>query len=390
MKNASVGIVGEEITLIESSLTFKHDDSKWDSIVDLKEAHLYPGIVAPNSTLGLTEIDAVRATRDYDDVGELNPHVRSLIAFNAESDVMTTIKTNGVLLVQSVPRGGTVSGQSSVFHTQGWNWEDAAVSVDDGVHLNWPRFLRYWNAGLQKNKVDDSKDAYAKEKKEIEDFFDLTLAYFNSDAVQIDNRLEGMRGIFSGNKRLYIHADELQQLTDVLLFCNKYKIAHPVIVGGYDAHLLLPQLRDAKIPVMLPRVHSLPYNENDAIDHAFQLPGILHEAGILYCLQNEGDMEAMNSRNIPFLAGHTMGFGLSEEEALMSVTLNPCRIMGIDSEYGSIEIGKKATLFVSEGPALNMRTNHVTHALMNGEWVDLSNRQESLYLKYKKKYEQQN
>jgi len=100
-------------------------------------------------------------------------------------------------------------------------------------------------------------------------------------------------------------------------------------------------------------------------------------------------MEAMNARNIPFLAGHTTGFGLSREDALRSVSLSACEIMGIDKQHGSIEVGKKATLFVSKGSAFDMMTNDVTMALMNGVWVDLDDRQKQLYRKYKEKYKNQ-
>jgi imidazolonepropionase-like amidohydrolase len=137
---------------------------------------------------------------------------------------------------------------------------------------------------------------------------------------------------------------------------------------------------------MLPRVHSLPENEDDPIDLPYRLPSILQAAGVQFCLQNEGDMEAMNARNIPFLAGHTLGFGLTPEQALRSVSLSSCEIMGIDKYYGTIEVGKKATLFVSKGPAFDIISNDVTYALMDGIWVVLGNRQLDLYLRYKNKY----
>lgn len=391
LESASVGVRDGRIALIKNTLTYRHDPNKWDTVIDLKGQHMYPGIVAPNTTLGLTEIDAVRATRDYDDVGTYNPHVRSLIAFNVESDVMTTVRTNGVLLAQPTPRGGTISGSSSIMQLDGWNWEDAAVKVDDGVHLNWPNFIPWNQDVFEKGNQDKNENKYEKEKQKIYAFFEMAKSYAEAVSPEIpEQRLEAMEAVFKGNKRLYIHAEELQQLLDVLDFCSHFKLKFPVIVGGYDSYLITPQLRDAKIPVMLPRVHSLPMREDDPIDLPFQLPKLLKEGGVLFCLQNEGDMEAMNGRNIPFLAGHTMGFGLTAEEALMSVTLNSCKIIGIDKDYGSIEVGKVATLFISSGPALEMLTNDVTMAMVQGRWINLNNRQQTLYQKYKAKYDNQN
>ena len=149
------------------------------------------------------------------------------------------------------------------------------------------------------------------------------------------------------------------------------------------------QLKDAKIPVMLTRLHSLPKNEDDPVDLVYRLPALLNEAGVKFCLQNSGDMEAMNARNLPFIAGSAMAYGLSEEEAVRSVTLNAAEIMGLDKQYGSIEVGKKATLFLSKGNALDMKTNNVISILVNGEFVPGENHQTELYLKYKKKYEKE-
>lgn len=387
IQSASVGIRDGKFDLIKNTLTYKHDPKKWDTIIDLNGQHMYPGLVAPNSTLGLTEIDAVRATRDFDEVGELNPHIRSLIAYNVESDVIATVRSNGVLLAQVTPRGGVISGSSSLMHLDGWNWEDAAVVADDGIHVNWPSFFRSNRGAVSSQDEDKRKEAYEEHKREIRTFFEQAKSYAEMPRQEYpDLRFEAMKGIFKGDKRVYFHAEELQQLLDVIEFCQYFDFDHPVIIGGYDSYLIIPQLRDAKIPIMLPRIHSLPENEHDPVDLPYKLPSLLKEGGILFCLQNEGDMEAMNARNIPFLAGHTMGYGLSEEEALRSVSLSSCEILGIDKEYGSIEIGKKATLFVSTGPALDMRTNNVTLAMMNGIWVDLNDRQKALYEKYKEKY----
>lgn len=390
IETAAVGIINGEITLVKNVLTYSYSVSDWDTIVNLQGQHLYPGLVAPNSTLGLTEIDAVRATRDYDEVGNMNPHIRALIAYNVESDVIATVRSNGVLITQITPRGGVVTGSSSIMHLDGWNWEDAAISVDDGIHLNWPASFSSRNTQFDPTEADKRKNEYEKKKREIYTFFSNALAYTEKNNHEFPElRLDAMTACFKGNKRVYIRANELQQLVDVIDFVRFFNLKFPVIVGGYDSYLILPQLRDLKIPLMLPRVHSLPENEDDPIDLPFRLPSMLKEANVPFCLQNEGDMEAMNARNIPFLAGHTTGFGLSSEDALRAVSLSPCEIMGIDNLYGSIEVGKKATLFASKGNAFDALTNDVTMALMNGIFVNLDDRQKQLYRKYEGKYRDQ-
>lgn len=386
IESAAIGIKQGKIEFVKNSLAFTYDANEWDTIVDATRQEIYPGFVAPNSTLGITEIDAVRATNDFNDVGVYNPHVRAQIAFNVESKIISTVRTNGVLISQATPRGGIISGSSAVMGLDGWNWEDATIQKDDGIHLNWPSSMQgggWWAEPSQKKR----NEKYDEQRREIIEFFQLAKAYAQANnSNNPDLRLEAMRDCFEGKKRVYIHADELQEITDVIEFSIDLGLKFPVIVGGYDAHLVGRRLKDANIPVMVIRPHSLPENEDDALDHPFELPVLLRKEGVKFCIQNEGDMEAMNARNIPFLAGTAMAYGLSEEEAISSISLWSCQILGIDNQYGSIEKGKSATLFISKGNALDMRSNAVTTGMIDGNFISKSNFQNDLYEKYLEKY----
>jgi len=373
IESAAIGVVNDRIDFVKNALTQSFDPTKWDTIIQLKGQHVYPALVSANNTLGLTEIDAVRATRDFNDVGVWNPHVRAQIAFNVESRVVETVRTNGVLISQATPRGGYISGTSALMNLAGWNWEDATIVANDGIHLNWPY----------------SKESYQKEKQEIYRFFEMAKAYAERKDQQPDDlRMEAMKACFNGQKRVYIHAESLQQIVDVIEFAKKFELAFPVIVGGTEAYLIGPKLKDSKIPIMLGRIHSLPQHEDDLTYQPYRLPSLLKAQGILFCLQNEGDMQPMNTRNLPFQAGTTMAYGLTEEEALQTISLNVCKIVGIDQDYGTLSAGKKATFFVSKGPALEMKTNLVSLILIDGKFCTTSNFQQELYQKYQDKYKQ--
>ncbi|HNF44450.1 MAG TPA: amidohydrolase family protein, partial [Ferruginibacter sp.] len=62
------------------------------------------------------------------------------------------------------------------------------------------------------------------------------------------------------------------------------------------------------------------------------------------------------------------------------------RILGIADRTGSIEAGKDANIVVSEGDLLDMRTNIIDHAYIQGRDVDLHNKQTQLAEKYENKY----
>ena len=349
--------------------------------------HLYPGMIVPDITLGITEIGQVRATHDERETGQWNPHVRSIIAYNTESDVTSTVRTNGVLMGQITPRGGTFSGTSSVVHFDAWNWEDAVIRMDDGIHLNWPNMYRrsgWWSSGSSHRPNKDFGDKLA----ELREFVADARAYAQrTDQVEKDLRMEATRGLFDGSKTLYIHVSYVKDIIEAVNLKRDYGIEKMTIVGGYDSWMVTDLLRENKVSVILQRVHSLPNREEDDIYATFNLAKKLQDANVLYCLSYTGDMEGMGSRNLPFTAGTAAAYGLTKEQALAAISLNTAKILGIDEQVGSIEIGKQATLFVSTGDALDMLTNNVERAFISGRDIELNNRQMELYRKYKEKYE---
>jgi imidazolonepropionase-like amidohydrolase len=159
-----------------------------------------------------------------------------------------------------------------------------------------------------------------------------------------------------------------------------------VIVGGYDAYLVADILRENNVSVLLHSVHRLPRFTEDDIDLQYRLPKLLADEGVLFGLQVDAQMTEMNSRNLPFYGGTARKYGLTEEQAVMALSRNIARILGIDDTCGSIERGKDATLFISEGDALDIRTNRVSHAFIQGRAIDVDNRQRELYRKFQTKY----
>jgi imidazolonepropionase-like amidohydrolase len=212
--------------------------------------------------------------------------------------------------------------------------------------------------------------------------------YISGKADEKNLRFEAMRGVFSGEKRLYVHVNNAKDILSAINFCKQYEIKNPVLVGVKEGAKVLKDIKASNIPVMVVRVHDLPEKTDDDIDAIYKLPAMLQKEEILFCLSTEGDteMEAMNSRNLPFLAGSAVAYGLSKEEALSAVTLNTAKIMGADKKIGSIEENKLASLVVSEGDILDMKSSIITHAFIAGKPVNLKNQQTELYLKYKEKY----
>jgi len=385
IESCLITVKNNTIESVQSSIGIRLDYKSFDTVINLEGHHVYPALINANNVLGLHDAFSVRATRDMQDVGQINPHIRALIAYNTDNKITPTIKTNGILYTQVTPRGGLISGASSILALEGWNWEDAVLKEDDGIHLNYPEYII--------RSGDDGEDKemkrYQDRLNELELFMKDAFAYYNSkDITEKNIRFEAMKGVFSGSKKLYIHADRAKDILSAIALSKNYAIKFPVLVGARECSKILKEIKSSNIPVMLVRVHDLPDKADDDIDAIYKLPSMLQKEGILFCLQTSGDMEmeAMNSRNLPFLAGSAVAYGLTKEEALTSITLSTAKIMGIDKQLGSIEEGKLASMVVSTGDILDMKTSSITHAFIAGKPVNLMNQQTELYLKYKTKY----
>ncbi len=383
IEKSAIGFENGELLFVSDAKDYTRQLG--DEVIDITGKQVYPGFIAPSTTLGLVEIEAARATRDFEDVGYINPHVRSEISYNTDSKIIPTIRTNGVLLAQVAPRGGLISGTSSVFTLDGWNWEDAVYKTDDGIFVNWP--ARYSAGGWWGEPEPMKKnEEYEKRIVALQKFFADAKAYSQNGQSELDIRMEAMKGIFSGEKRLFINATLAKDIIEAVYFAKKFAVPHLVIVGAKDASLVTDVLKNNNVAVVLDRVHDLPSSPDSDIDLPFKTPKILQDAGVLYCLSYMGGMETAGMRNLPFTAGTAVAYGLTKEQALSAITLNTAKILGIDATAGTLEGGKDATLFVSSGDALDMRTNNVEMAFINGKKLDLDNHQKQLYRKFRNKY----
>ncbi|MEL6274272.1 MAG: amidohydrolase family protein, partial [Bacteroidota bacterium] len=364
---------------IESVSNTSTDTPSGYEIVDGSGKHVYPGLIALLSGLGLTEIGAVRATRDGRETGLLNPNVRALIAFNTDSQIIPTVRSRGIMLAQIVPSGGRISGKSSVVEMDGWNWEDAVRRADEGVHINWPRLTTFnWRERTYK-----ANEKYEEQVTALKNFLKQAAAYCTDGRVgETQLKLAAMCEAMKGEATLYIHTGYARSIQEAVLAMKELGVK-PVIAGGYESFMVTDFLKQEDISVILYSTQSLPEEEDDDVDQPFKTPAQLAEAGVDFALSHGNNWD---QRNIPFTVGTAVAYGLPYERAIQSITLNAAKILGIDETYGSLEAGKSATLIVVDGDVLDMRTSEVEMAFIDGRKVDLDNKQAELERKFREKY----
>lgn len=354
--------------------------------INANGSHLYPGLILPNSKVGLEDISAVRATVDHTEVGELNSNIRSLIAFNTDSEVISTFRYNGILLSQVVPDGSFVTGNSSIMMMEGWNWEDAAYKIDDGMHVKWPRKTYPPSRWSGQTSFRDNPN-YKSSVDMINKFLIDSRSYFNlngDENKEVNLKLEAMVDVFNGKKKIYLHVGSREQIIESVQMFQKHGINDLVLVGANDALYAIDFILENDLPVLLNNLHRVPSRNHEDVDLPYKLPYLLQKEGVLVGLTASGSLHSQ--RNLPFLAGTAAGYGLSKEEALKLITSNNAKILGIDNVTGTIMVGKDANIIISKGDILDMKSSMIEYAFITGRKVNLDGKQQILYDRFKRKY----
>jgi imidazolonepropionase-like amidohydrolase len=380
IENGKIAAVGSDVTVPAGA-----------TAVDAKGKHVYPGLVLASSNLGLVEISSVRASSDVREIGDMNPNVRSIVAYNTDSKVINTLRANGVLMANIVPQGSLLAGSSSVVQLDAWNWKDASYKTDEGMHLYMPmmmarpRFGRGGGGGggPQAPTVDPVK-ADLEKVEEVKSFFREAKAY-NAVATHDETnlKLEAVKGLYDKSQKLYVHASTVRQILVAIDFVKEFGF-EVVIVGGSESYQIADLLKQHNISVILQQPHSLPTGEDDDVDQPYKTAAALQKAGVLFAISD--DDSQTRGRNLAFNAGTAAAYGLTKEEALSAITLNAAKMLGVSDKTGSIEVGKDANIVISEGDLLDMKSSNVTDAYIQGRKIDLNDKQKQLNDRYNQKY----
>jgi len=384
LQNASIVITNGKIAAVGTNVTVPAGATT----VNAEGKQVYPGLILPVSTLGLVEINSVRATVDATEIGELNPNIRSIIAYNTDSKIINTLRSSGILLANVVPQGGILSGASSVVQLDAWNWEDAAYKTDAGIHLNMPSLMARpqgfrGGGGPQQPPADAVKEGLEQVDR-IKSFFKEAEAYNGQNNHEETNlKFAAVKGLKDKTQKLYVHANTVKQMLVALDFVKEFGY-DVVIVGGSESWQIADLLKQNNVSVILNQMHSLPTMTDDDVDQPYKTPAMLQKAGVTFAINDEDGQT--RGRNLSYNAGTASAYGLTKEQALQAITLNAAKVLGVDDKTGSIEVGKDANIIISTGDILDMATSTVTDAFIQGRKINLDDKQKQLNERYKQKY----
>ncbi|MEO9595474.1 amidohydrolase [Rhodopirellula bahusiensis] len=353
-------------------------------VIDGSDKHVYPGLIDAYTDLGLREITAVDVTIDNTERGDLNPNVRSWVAFNPDSELIPVGRAGGVMLAHVVPGGRSLQGQSGVMQLDGWSYQDMLLEGPTGLCVNWESIVPRGGDSKEKAK------RYDEQIQELDDLFERARRYGESigtdENVATDVRLESLLPVINGERPVFVQADRLGAIESAISFFTSRRIPM-ILCGGADAMHCVDHLTAHDIPVILIATYRLPRRRSDPVDALYSLPSKLREAGVRFAIAGEGSGYpggASNIRNLPYHAGIAVAHGLPREEAVRAITQSAAEILGVADRVGTLAAKHHATLIIADGDVLESGTR-VVDAYVQGRKVDLGNKHKQLYRKYEQK-----
>lgn len=364
------------------------------NVIDGQGKQVYPGLILPTSSLGLVEISSIRASNDAREIGDMNPNVRSIVAYNTDSKVINTLRSNGILAANIIPQGSFLAGSSTVVQLDAWNWQDASLKMDGGMHLYMPSLMPRPSFGRRGGFAPGGPNAGAEsdpvkegiqQLENLKAFFREAKAYLAAPThEEVNLKFEAVKDLLAKKQKFYVHANTVKQMLVALDFVKEFGF-DLVLVGASESWQIADLLKQHNVSVILQQMHSLPTTTDDDVDQPYKAAAALQKAGVLFAISD--DDSQTRGRNLAFNAGTAVTYGLDKEQALAAITLNAAKLMGVADKTGSIEPGKDANFIISSGDILDMATSNVTDAFIQGRKVNLDDKQKQLNDRYEQKYE---
>lgn len=360
-------------------------------VIDGRGKTVYPGLFDGLTTLGLTEVgQGAAGTVDTQETGDVNPHAKSWVALHPDSELLPVARAFGITTAISAPNGGLISGQSAVIRTAGDTPMALTVKSPVAMHMRYPNGAPVidFSQGFPnlepktfEQRVQERKRNQEKELLRLKSLIDEARAYGEGQAagtsLKVDLPMEALALAAMGKIPVVMRANAEADIKGAIKFATENRLKL-IIAGGAEAWRCVDELKKADVAVLM-GVEQLPTRESDPYDAAYANPATLHKAGVRFAIVTD---DAAYSRNLPFEAAMAFAFGLPREAALRAITLSPAEIFGVASTLGSIEVGKTATLILTNGDILDHRTS-ITNVIVDGQEASLDNKHLRLYEKYK-------
>ncbi len=374
IRDESIAAVGPDVPVPEDAQTIDGDGLS-----------VYPGLIDGGTQLGLQEVGSLSETTDHNEVGDLTSNMKALTAVNPNSVAIPVTRVHGITTVLTEPTDGLLPGVAALINLHGYTGQQMHQGGVELTKLDFP------SKGRKGPSDDRSPETIEKETQEALDELNEVwekaeryAAIDSSVAEQPEERrqpkylpsMQALIPVIRGERPLLIEANTASDIRSALNWAEERNVIDQVVLNGaLEGWRVADEIAEAGVPVITGPIMQPPSRDSDRYDKAYANPALLHEAGVQVALRTSS---AENVRNLPFHAGFAASHGLGKTEALRAVTTVPAKIFGVDDQIGTIEEGKRANLFVTDGDPFQPATD-VEHLFIDGYKLPLESRHSKLF-----------
>lgn len=347
-------------------------------LIDCSGKFVYPGMIDSGNRLGLVEVNSLAETQDFMEIGNVTSNMQALTAVNPNSVAIPVTRVNGVTSSIALPSGGLFPGTAALIHLSGYTPEQMYGGFK-AIVLNFPSSARI---STNDNRTDEKVQKEAEEAlQKLDDIWEKAVTYhqLKSAGASLDYypEMEHLSTLLRGEIPLMIEANAAIDIRRAIKWV-KDKNVKAILTGVSEGWRIAEEIASSGLHVITGPVLTIPSRQSDRYDAAYSNPGLLAKAGVKVALRTNN---AENARNLPFHAGFAAAYGMGKEEALRAVTIHPAEMFGVDDQVGSLQEGKIANLFISDGDPFEPRTQ-ISHLFIKGYKIPMTNRQIRLYQEF--------
>ncbi|MFC2169884.1 amidohydrolase family protein [Acidobacteriota bacterium] len=356
-------------------------------IIDAQGMYVYPGLVALMTALGVTGYPG--AGNDTDETGVSTPQMDPYDALNPEDPTIEVARIEGVTTAMtSSGSRSVINGKAIALNLEGNLAEEMVVKRDVAVIFNTAAKVegQYPStipgvASLIRDKLNDAK-AYAEKKKKPPKKEEKKEGEKKTEAFKVDLGLEALIPVLEGKVPAVFVTNSEVTIRNALQIIKEYKLKG-IIHARAGILKFADKLAAEKIPVIWAGTTTIP-ERWEPYDLNYNTAAVLSDKGVLFAFHESGrGLGNTGVRNLPVPASISVAHGLSEEEALKAITINPAKILGVDNQVGSLEAGKTANVVIASKNPIQM-SSRVHTLVINGKIIPLTSLQTRLRDKFEK------
>ncbi len=335
MSGVTVVVEQGKIRDITTKSTFSDDHD----FIDASKYYVAPGFIDPHTHIGIYRLEGENGDHGFESSDPLTPHLNVVDGVDPFDPAFEDAIRAGVTTVGILP-GSYMSFGSSV--------EKITIMPGQGAIYKTNRRLIRKSACI-KAALGEHPKRFLTERKmtpttrmgmiaEIRSIFTQTLRYMKDKHEKTNPKLEALIPLLERKIPLRVHVHTVRDIVAVKRLAEEFNIKI-ILDHGTEAYMLKDDLKD--IPVVYgPVVFSKRGVELKNLDSL----NLSKMKGIDFCLTT--DHPTLPIQYLDLLAGLSIAEGFSVYEALSLITINAARILGIDNQTGSIEVGKDADLVI--------------------------------------------